>query len=62
MKLTVGNKYNWKYEKEPKLIYIGMCEPRNGRWHQFVKVDETDKVWCEVFDGDLHMIEETAEV
>ena len=34
---------------------MGMCEPRNGRWHQFAKVEEPN----EVLDSDLHMLEET---
>ena len=60
--MKINGKYNWKYgESHIKLIYIGMCEPRNGKWHQFVKVDKPDVVWCEVPDSDLHMIEETKE-
>jgi hypothetical protein len=42
-----------------ELFCKGMCEPRNGRWHQFEKVDEPGKVWCEVLTADLHMLEET---
>jgi hypothetical protein len=59
MQLVIGNKYNWKHDKPTKLIYTGMCEPRNGRWHQFAKVEEPSRVWCEVLDSDLHMFEET---
>jgi hypothetical protein len=56
--LKIGRRYNWKNQTE-RLIYTGMCEPRNGRWHQFEKVDEPGKVWCEVLTADLHMLEET---
>jgi len=57
-KLKLYERYNWKNQPE-RLIYIGMCEPRNGRWHQFVKVDKPETVWCEVQDADLHNLEET---
>jgi hypothetical protein len=53
-----GDRYNWKRQPE-RLVYIGMCEPRNGRWHQFAKVDEPNVVWCEVQPQDMHMLEET---
>lgn len=56
--MEVGDRYNWKSQPE-RLVYIGMCEPRNGRWHQFAKVDEPDVVWCEVQPQDMHMLEET---
>lgn len=55
---VVGGKYNWKGQPE-KLIYLGMCEPRNGRWHQFALVNEPTVVWCEVTPGDLDRLEET---
>lgn len=56
--LKIGGRYNWKNQPE-RLKYTGMCEPRNGRWHQFEKVDEPGVVWCEVLSADLHMLEET---
>lgn len=56
--LVVGGKYNWKNQPD-RLVYVGLCEPRNGRWHQFAKVDEPSVVWCEVLDSELHMLEET---
>jgi hypothetical protein len=56
--LEIGGHYNWK-NREERLVYVGMCEPRNGRWHQFRKVDEPGKIWCEVMASDLHMMEET---
>lgn len=49
-----GNKYNWKRQAE-RLVYAG----REGRWHQFEKVDEPGVIWCEVLDSDLHMLEPT---
>jgi acyl dehydratase len=54
MKLKLNGKYNWKNQPE-RLIYVG----KKGSWHQFVKVDSPLKVWCEVLDEDLHMLEET---
>lgn len=58
MQLIIGNRYNWKNQPE-RLVYIGMCEPRNGRWHQFAKVESPEVVWCEVLTSDLYMMEET---
>lgn len=58
--MKVGRKYNWKNQPE-RLVYLGLCEPRNGRWHQFAKVETPTEVWCEILDSDLHNIEETAE-
>lgn len=56
--MKIGDCYNWKNQPE-RLVYIGMCAPRNGRWHQFAKVESPDVVWCEVQPQDLHMLEET---
>lgn len=50
-----GDKYNWKHDKETKLVYMGVEE----RWHQFAKVETPDVIWCEVRDNDLFMMEET---
>lgn len=50
MKLTIGNKYKWKYEPQI-LVYIGM---KNG-WHQFTL---NGGVWCECDDRDLDFMEE----
>jgi len=60
MKLEIGGRYNWKNQPE-RLIYVGakLYTFYGRRWHQFVKVDEPSKVWCEVLDEDLHMLEET---
>ena len=58
-RLKIGGRYNWKGQPE-RLIYLGLCEPRNGRWHQFGKLGAgAAKVWCEVLDSDLHRIEES---
>ncbi|GHC72931.1 hypothetical protein GCM10007320_09160 [Pseudorhodoferax aquiterrae] len=56
--LRIGGRYNWKNQPE-RLVYLGLCEPRNGRWHQFAKVDAPDVVWCEVIDADLSNFEVT---
>ena len=52
----VGDRYNWKNQPE-RLIYMGLCHPRNGVWHQFAKVENPEEVWCEVLTSGLHMLE-----
>ena len=54
--LQIGGRYNWKNQAE-RLVYVGMCEPRNGRWHQFEKIDKPGEVWCEVHPTDISKIE-----
>lgn len=54
----VGGKYNWKGQQE-RLIYLGYKWSGNGFWHQFEKIDEPNKVWCEVKDDQLCMFEAT---
>lgn len=49
-----GGRYNWKGQPE-RLVYMR----RFDGWHQFEKVGEPHRVWCEVLDEDLHMLEET---
>ena len=56
--LCVGKKYNWINQLE-RLVYLGNNWSGNGYWHQFAKVESPEKVWCEVQDSDLGMIEET---
>ena len=56
--LITGNKYNWKSQEE-RLIYLGENFSGNGYWHQFSRVESPEKVWCEVLDSDLSLIEET---
>jgi hypothetical protein len=55
-----GGLYNWKNQSE-RLMYLGIRrfsgDPRT--WHQFVKIDDPGKVWSEVLDSELHMLEET---
>ena len=52
MKLEIGKMYKWKHE-DVILIYLG----KNGNWNVFDKAD-TRKIWCEVLDSDLHLMEE----
>lgn len=52
--MEIGKKYNWVHQSE-RLTYIGKL----GCWHQFELVDAPGKVWCEVLDEDLRMVEET---
>lgn len=52
MKLIIGNKYKWKYDNDI-LVYVGS----SGRWRQFA-LASTGKIWCEVLDSDLRMMEE----
>lgn len=49
MKLEIGKKYKWKHRSEV-LSYIG----EKGGWHQFTL---NSKIWCEVLDSDLWMME-----
>lgn len=56
--LRIGGRYNWKGQPE-RLVYMGLCEPRNGRWHQFAKVDAPTVCWSEVTDDDLRSFEAT---
>jgi hypothetical protein len=56
MELKIGGFYNWKYQPE-RLIYVG----KDCCWHQFKKIGDPRRVWCEVLDEDLHMIEETTQ-
>jgi hypothetical protein len=59
--MKIGGKYNWKHNTEPPLVYLGHNWSGNGYWHQFAKIDEPGKVWCEVTTPDLGMIEETVD-
>ena len=54
MNMVIDGRYNWKNQSE-RLVYIGKMDA----WHRFELVDEPGKVWCEVLDEDLHMLEET---
>lgn len=56
--LIIGGKYNWKNQPE-RLIYMGLCEPRNGHWHQFALIESPTVVWCEVLPDDLDRLEVT---
>ena len=58
--MDIGGKYNWKNQSE-RLVYLGYNFSGNGNWHQFALVETPTKVWCEVLDSDLNMIEETVE-
>lgn len=52
MKLVIGKKYKWKHE-DVIMVYLG----RNGYWNVFDKF-VTGKIWCEVLDSDLYLLEE----
>lgn len=56
--MKIGGRYNWQNQRE-RLVYLGLCEPRNGRWHQFAKVESPTEVWCEVQDDQISSFEET---
>ncbi|HET7155910.1 MAG TPA: hypothetical protein VFI87_11145 [Hyphomicrobiaceae bacterium] len=56
--IVIGGRYNWKNQPE-RLVYMGLCEPRNGRWHQFAKVEDPAVCWSEVTDDDLSSFEVT---
>jgi hypothetical protein len=53
MELERGKFYNWKHQPE-RLVYLGKAD----LWNCFALVG-TEKIWCEVHDCDLHMMEET---
>lgn len=61
MKFKIGDRCNWKDQPE-RLVYLGRNWSGNGYWHQFAKIETPNKVWCEVLDSDLHMIEITKDV
>lgn len=54
--MKLGDRYNWIGQPE-RLIYVG----KEGSWHQFEKVGEPGKVWCEVLESDLHMLEASSD-
>lgn len=55
---TVGGRYNWKGQPE-RLIYLGNNLSGNGYWHQFSRVEQPYRVWCEVLTSDLSGLEVT---
>lgn len=59
---VIGRKYRWRNQSEV-LAYLGLHrDHRHCRgWHQFEKVDEPGKVWCEVRPEDLPSLEEIPE-
>ena len=59
--MKMRGRYNWKNQPE-RLVYVGRNWSGNGYWHQFEKVDAPGRVWCEILDGDLHMLEVTPAV
>ena len=58
--LHKGNLYNYKNQPE-RLVFMGRkLYPGDSRmWFQFAKVKSPDEVWVEIFQSDLHLIEET---
>jgi hypothetical protein len=61
VKFEIGGRYNWKGQPE-RLIYLGCNFSGNGFWHQFAKVGEPEKIWCEVLTEDLASFEATPPV
>jgi hypothetical protein len=57
--LIIGERYNFKHGEE-RLVYLGYNWSGNGCWHQFALVDEPRKVWAELLNSDLPMVEPTA--
>lgn len=55
---SIGGFYNWKGQPE-RLVYLGPMRDPTGIWHQFAKIDNPSKVWCEVRAADLASFEET---
>jgi hypothetical protein len=59
MEIKIGERCNFINQPE-RLFYIGRNWSGNGYWHQFKKVGDGDgRVWCEVVDCDMGMIEVT---
>lgn len=56
--MVVGARYNWVNQRD-HLVYLGYNWSGNGYMHQFRKIGDPRRVWCEVWSSDLHMIEET---
>lgn len=58
--LKIGGHYNWVNQSE-RLVYIGTYKDhwKCPGWFQFAKIDNPDKVWCEVRATDLERFEET---
>ena len=52
--MNIGDKCNFVNQPE-KLVYIG----KEGCWNQFELISRPGKVWSEVLDSDLSMIELT---
>jgi hypothetical protein len=57
--LTVGGRYHWRHNPEPKLVYVGHNRSGNGYWHQFEQAGKPGKIWCEIKDDEIHLLEET---
>lgn len=55
--MKISGRYKWKSGDEI-LIYIGCNFSGNGFWHQFVLESVPGKVWYEVADSDLPLMEE----
>lgn len=60
--MSPGDRYNWKGQPE-RLAYMGRKKyPGDPRvWHQFERIDQPGKVWCEVLESDLPLLEATKE-
>lgn len=58
--LHKGKFYNFKNQPE-RLVFLGRkFYPGDQRmWFQFAKVESPYEVWVEIFQSDLHLIEET---
>ena len=56
--MKIRGRYNFKGQPE-RLVYRGRNWSGNGYWHQFELVEKPGKVWSEVLDSELWMIEET---
>jgi len=56
--MDIGSHYNWKNDPDTRLEYLGYNFSGDGRWHQFsLEGDERKKVWCEITDREIPLIE-----
>ena len=53
--MRLHSTYRFKHSPEI-LVYVGKV----GVWHQFEKIDARGKVWSELLDDELAMLEDVA--
>ena len=54
--LSFEKEFCWSHDKTRTLVYLGR-DFSNGVWYQFALKTNPNKVWCEVRESDLRMLE-----